>query len=115
MLRFEELIIWRESINYGKGCYEISKTLPKFEMFALGNQLRRAALSVSNNVAEGSVGSSANFKKYINISIGSILETVNILTFANEIGYIGSNTKNSMYEKAEILIKQMRSFSKSLK
>ena len=107
MFRFEELDIWRLSVDYGKGCYAIASEFPKHELFALGSQLRRASLSISNNIAEGSVGSSANFKKYINTAIGSVLETVNILNFAYEIGYINLDIKKEKYNQAELLIKKM--------
>lgn len=102
------------AVEHGKDCYRISRSFPKSEMFALTDQLKRAAVSISNNVAEGSVGSKANFIKYIMIAIGSTLETVNILNFAAEIGYIDQNFKLEMYEKAEKLIRKLRSFQNSL-
>ncbi len=114
MFRFEELQIWRLAVDYGKDCYRIAGGFPKQELYALGDQLRRAGVSVSNNVAEGSVGSQLNFKKYLNIAIASTLETVNILTFASEIGYVKLDVKSEMYEKAEKLIRKIRNFSKSL-
>lgn len=113
MFRFEELEIWRLAVDYAKDCYIISDRFPKQE-FSLKDQLRRAAISISNNIAEGSVGSSINFKRYINISIGSVLETVNIINFAFEIEYIDKMIKTDMYNKAEKLIRKLRSFSKSL-
>lgn len=115
MFRFEELEIWRSAVDYGKECYKIANNFPQKEMYALGDQLRRAGISISNNIAEGSVGSSINFKRYLNIAIASILETVNILNFSQEIGYNDLVARNDMYEKAERLIRKIRSFSKSLK
>lgn len=114
MFRFEELEIWKQAIEYGKECYKISHSLPTEERYSLSDQLRRAGLSVSNNIAEGSVGSSANFKKYLITSIGSILETVNILHFALSIGYVKEPVRAGMYTKAERLIKMIRGFSRSL-
>lgn len=114
MFRFEELEIWRLAVDYGKECYKISEQFPKHELFALGDQLRRSALSISNNIAEGSVGSTANFRKYIHTAIGSALETVNLLNFAFENKYITLDMKEEMYKKAEVLVKKMHSFSRSL-
>jgi len=114
MFRFEELEIWRLAVDYGKGCYKIAEKFPKHETFSLSDQLRRAAISISNNVAEGSVGSSLIFKRYITIAIGSILETVNIINFASEINYVNADDKKEMYQKAELLIKKIRSFKNSL-
>ena len=114
MFRFEQLEIWRLAVDYAKDCYKIASEFPKFENYSLGDQLRRAAISISNNIAEGSVGSTANFKKYMITALGSTLETVNILNFAYEIQYINLKTKDAMYEKAEKLIRKLRNFSKSL-
>lgn len=114
MFRFENLQIWQLAVQYGKECYIISRDFPKDETYALQDQLRRAAISISNNIAEGSVGSKLNFKKYLNIAIGSIMETVNILNFAYEINYIDLALRNEMYEKAEALVRKARSFSNSL-
>ena len=115
MFRFEQLEIWRLAVDYGKDCYKIAGLFPKHETFALGDQLRRAAISVSNNVAEGSVGSTLTFKRYVTIAIASVLETVNILNFAYEVDYVKSPIREEMYEKAEKLIRKLRNFSKSLK
>lgn len=113
MFRFEQLEIWKLSVEYAKDCYVIADKFPKQD-FSLKDQLKRAGISISNNIAEGSVGSSLNFKRYINISIGSVLETVNIINFAYEIGYINIKVKEEMYEKAEKIIRKLRNFSKSL-
>lgn len=114
MFRFEKLEVWQLAISYGKDCYEIASKFPSYEKFGVGDQLRRATLSISNNIAEGSVGSSLQFRKYITIAIASTLETVNILRFVYEINYIGAHTKDEMYEKAERLIRKLTNFSKSL-
>lgn len=114
MFRFEELQIWRLSVDYGRDCYRVAKDFPQHELYALGDQLRRAALSISNNIAEGSVGSNANFKKYLITAVGSTLETVNLLNFASEVGYLARKDRDLMYTKAEILIKKIHAFSNSL-
>jgi four helix bundle protein len=114
MFRFEGLEVWKLAVEFGKECYKLTDTFPKYENFGLSDQLRRAGVSISNNITEGSVGSSANFKKYIITAIGSTLETVNILNFSYEIGYIDLKTKTKMYEKAERLIKKLHSFSRAI-
>lgn len=113
MFRFENLEIWGLAVAYGKNCYTLANIFPKYEQYSLADQLRRAGLSISNNIAEGSVGSSANFKKYLNTAIASALETVNIINFAFEVGYIKKEQRDNMYEEAEKLIRKMRSFANS--
>ena len=114
MFRFETLEIWKLAVAYGKRLYKIAEKFPKTETFALADQLKRAAVSVSNNIAEGSGGTDKDFCNFLNISVKSVLETVNILHFAQELGYINSTTKEEHYKEAETLIKKIRAFKKVL-
>jgi len=115
MFRFEELEIWELSQDYARDCYSLASHFPKEEKYALADQLRRAAVSISNNIAEGSAFSNAKFKSFLDISIGSTLETVNIISFAIRSGYLGASEKDVMYEKAEKLVRKIRSFKNYLK
>lgn len=114
MFRFEQLEIWRLSITYGKKLYKISLQFPGEEKFALADQLRRSAVSISNNIAEGSGGSSKDFINFLNIAVKSTLETVNILYFAKENEYINKELQTELYQEAETLIKKIRAFKRSL-
>lgn len=99
MFRFEQLDIWKDSV-----------------MFAMCDQLKRASVSISSNVAEGS-GSSSNkdFKNYLSISIKSIFETVNLLIIAKQNKYISDVSFDVLYKRAEIMTKRIQSFRNSLK
>lgn len=114
MFRFEGLEIWTLAIDYAKSSYIIARKFPDYEKFSLADQLRRASISISNNIAEGSVGSAANFRKYLITSIGSTLEVVNIIHFSRVMEYITQEEKEKMYCGAEELIKKLHSFSNSL-
>jgi four helix bundle protein len=114
MFRFEGLEVWQLAIAYGKCCYGIASVFPKCENYGLSDQLRRAAVSVSNNIAEGSAGSTANFKKYIIMAIGSVFETVSIFRIAFGVEYVSFQTREDAYEEAEKLVRKLRNFSKSL-
>jgi four helix bundle protein len=114
MFRFEQLDIWKIAVDYAKDCYKIADSFPKKENFALADQLRRASISISNNIAEGSAFSTAKFRNYLDISIGSTLETVNIINFAIEADYLDKNRKAKFYEEAEKIIRKIRSFKNSL-
>jgi four helix bundle protein len=114
MFRFETLEIWGLAVAYGKRLYKVAEKFPKTETFALADQLKRAAVSISNNIAEGSGGSNKDFSNFLNISIKSILETVNILHFAQELNYINATIKDEFYKEAETLIRRIRAFRKTL-
>lgn len=114
MFRFEQLDIWRLSIEYGKNCYDLTKQFLEYERYGLSDQLRRASVSISNNIVEGSTGSNRNFTSYLERAIGSALETVNIIYFAVYLGYLKQNDFETLYLQAESLIKKIRSFKKTL-
>lgn len=113
--RFESLDIWKSAGGYGSTLYDVAETFPKNEMFAMGDQLRRAALSISNNIAEGS-GSASNkdFINFLNIAIKSAFETVSILYMAKKRGYITLAQRQKLYAQAEILVKKIQAFKKTL-
>ncbi len=114
--RFEDLEIWKESVKYGISIYEQTKKLPKEELFGLNSQLKRASLSISSNIAEGSGGDSVkDFCKFLDISIKSTLETVSQLIFAKEIGYLEESTVTQLHDTAEVLVKRIRGFKTYLK
>lgn len=116
MFRFEKLEIWHESITYGKNIYKIADQLPRNEEFGLKSQLKRAALSISSNIAEGSGSNSKkDFANFLNIAVKSTIETVSQLKFGQEMNYFHATDVTSLYNQAEILIKRIKAFSNSLK
>lgn len=114
MFRFEGLEIWQLALEYAEKLYAVARGFPDVERFALADQLRRAAISVSNNIAEGSGGTDREFRNFLSMSIKSTFETTNILIFAERLGYISQIKKSSLYSEAELLIRKMRSFRNSL-
>ena len=77
MFNFEKLEVWQKAIDFGDLIYFETRRFPSDERFGLTNQLRRAATSVSSNIAEGSSRSSKNeFARFIEIAAGSLFEVV---------------------------------------
>lgn len=115
MFKFEKLQIWKEAVEYGKEVYKTADTFPKTEQFGLIAQIKRATVSISSNIAEGS-GSPSNkhFAHFLDISMGSLIETVSQLMFARELHYIDEPNLNRHYTQAETLMRRMQSFKKSL-
>ena len=116
MFRFEKLEIWELGIEYGNRLYDVAETFPKSEQFSLTSQLKRATVSISNNIAEGSgAATSKDFKNYLDIAIKSSLETVNILFFAQRRKFVQEGSRLELYEEAKKLIRKIRSFKKTLR
>ncbi|MBV9242164.1 MAG: four helix bundle protein [Acidobacteria bacterium] len=81
--------------------YEMTKGFPREETYGLVSQLRRAAISVPSNIAEGACNRSADqFRNFLAISIGSLNEIDTQLTLANRIGYVDGQT----YSRIQALV-----------
>lgn len=114
--RFERLEVWKMSIQYGLKIYRVTQSFPKEELFCLTSQLRRAAISISSNIAEGSGSASVkDFCNFLDIAIKSTLETVSQLIFAKELGYLDEEKFNKLYEESEVLVKRIRGLKSYLK
>ena len=88
-MTYRDLIVWQKSISLTKKTYEIVKLLPKEELYALSDQMRRAAISVPSNIAEGhSRDTTKDFIRFLSISKGSLSELETQLFLCIEIGYL---------------------------
>jgi four helix bundle protein len=113
--RFLDFPVYKDLKDFIKEVYRISSKFPKEEQFGLTNQMRRAAVSIALNIAEGSDrGSDNEFKRFIDISIGSLNEVVAILDIALDNGFINGNQYDTMFDRAELIVKQLSGFKKSL-
>jgi len=72
---FKDLLVWQKSVELAKEMYSLTKDLPSQEMFGLTSQMRRAAVSIPSNIAEGSKrGSKKDFSQFLRIASGSAAE-----------------------------------------
>ena len=89
MLSFEKLEAYQWARKYVRLVYRLSDCFPAKEDYALTSQIRRAAVSVTSNIAEGTSRSSQKDKvHFLEIAYGSLLETVSQLQIAMDVGYI---------------------------
>lgn len=87
--KFEDLDVWRESQSFAVEIYRITRSFPKDELYSMTNQLRRAATSISANIAEGFGRETKKDKLYFyTIAYGSLLEVKNFLYLAQKLDYI---------------------------
>ena len=113
--RFENLAIWNDAVTFASSVYEILKVFPKTETFALADQLRRAVVSISANIAEGSGSASQrDFANYISIALKSLHEVVSLLAVAHKNSYIDEASYKKLYSEAESLAKRIQAFRNSL-
>jgi len=86
---FEELAVWRKAVDFASFVYKTTDSFPADERYGLVSQMRRAAISVSSNLAEGtSRNSRLDFARFVEIAYGSLLEVLSQATVAKELGYL---------------------------
>jgi len=102
MFNFEKLDAWQHAIEFADGVYEKTRPFPTEERFGLTNQMRRAAVFVSSNIAEGSSRSSrTDFARYVEISTGSLFEVVSQAFIARRQGFLSQSDFDQLYQQAE--------------
>ena len=88
MASYRELIAWQKAMTLAETVYEVTRSFPADERFGLTNQLRRAAVSVPSNIAEGHGRQSrADFVRFLRIALGSVREIETQLLLAGRLGF----------------------------
>jgi four helix bundle protein len=102
MFNFEKLEVWQKASDFGDLVYLETRRFPSDERFGLTNQLRRAATSVSSNIAEGSSRSSKNeFARFTEIAAGSLFEVVSQSFIARRQQFLNEASFRIIYTAAE--------------
>ena len=108
MYAFERLETWNLSIDRTVRIYEHTDQFPPKEQYGLSQQVRRAAVSISSNLAEGSGRiSKKDQAHFFNIAYSSLMEVLNQLIIANKIGYLEAERLASMRARIEMLSKKI--------
>lgn len=110
---FRELNIWREAMDIAKEVYAIAKSFPDDEKFGLTSQIKRCAISIVSNIAEGS-GRTSNkeFTHFLNIALSSSYELETQLLIANDLF---DNDYSKSIERLHQLQKMIGGFKRILK
>ena len=112
--RFEDMPVWQDAQDFAVLIYELTKSFPKDELYSLTNQMRRAASSVSANIAEGfGRNTSKDHANFYRIAYGSLLETKNFIYLSKRLGYIESEVR--FVSDVENLQKQIQGIIKYFK
>ena len=92
---FREYPVWNEAVDYATFVYEVTSQMPWFEKKGLCDQLQRAAVSISSNIAEGAARSSdADFAHFLDFALGSAFEVETQLKIAKNVGYFDNLDAN---------------------
>ncbi len=115
MHNFRNLKIYQRAINFAVEIYKISKLFPKDEMYGLVSQIRRAVVSISLNIAEGSGNNSEKeFKRFLEIALRSDYEVMTCLEIALRLNYLKKEDYDNLVVEADEIAAMIVGFSKSL-
>ena len=102
MFNFEKLEVWNKAIEFADLIYRASRTFPNEERFGLTNQMRKAAVSISSNLAEGTSRSSkTDYARFVEIATGSLFEVVSQAFLARRQQYLREEDFAAIYGAAE--------------
>jgi four helix bundle protein len=89
MESFKDLIIWQKGMDLVSDVYELTKSFPKEELYGLTSQIRRAAISIPTNIAEGwGRGTTKNYIQFLEIARGSLYELNTLIIISHNLKYI---------------------------
>ena len=111
---FEKLEVWKFSIEFAKKVYEITESFPDIEKFGLVSQIRRAVVSLSSNVAEGSAKQSLKDQaRFTEMAFGSLMEILNQMILSFKLKFIKEKDYIDIRNYIENLSRQLNALKKS--
>ena len=115
MEKFKELKVWQKSHNLVIEAYQITKNFPKEEIYCLVNQMRRAAISIPANIAEGSKRKTSKDRgHFIIIAVTSLEELKYYFLLAADLKYISSKKSDELLEQSRKIGRMLTGFYNSL-
>ena len=113
--RFEKLEVWQEARKINQVIYRLTRKFPRHEVFAMTSQIRRAAISVSSNIAEGSGrNSDKDFAHFLEQAYASLMEVASVFFLGLDEGYVTEVELDPLFDEMERLAKRIASLNRSL-
>ena len=111
---YKELIAYQKGYELAKEVYQTTRNFPKEELYSLTIQLRRSAVSVPSNIAEGYMRGSKEYIQFLKIALGSCAELETQLSLSFDIGYCREGDFKRMYDLNIEVTKLLRSYLRTL-
>lgn len=113
-LKLENLLIYQRSLDFSYKIYSLTQKWPKEHLFGLTDQLRRASLSISLNIAEGYGRTRKDFQRFLLISRGSCFECIPITEIAYKLNLLSADQQKTLYNELIEISKMISSLHKKL-
>jgi four helix bundle protein len=112
---FEKLTVWQDAKNFAIEIYHLTGNFPSDEKFGLISQLRRAIISVTSNIAEGSSRSSRKDQSHFyTMAFSSLIEVLSQLIISKDLGYLNDNQLIFFREEVEKVSNKLNALRKSI-
>lgn len=113
---FRQYPVWNDAVAYATYIYQVTDKMPWFEKKGICDQLRRAAVSISSNIAEGCAKpSDVDFARFLDQALGSAYEVETQLVISQNVGYIGENQNEELINKNKDIQKQLVALIRSIR
>jgi len=115
MKTHRDLPVWSHSIDFVEKIYLLTQGFPSEERYGLVSQLRRSAISIPSNIAEGAArGSTKEYIYFTRVSLGSVAELETQLIVSQRLGYVESSDLLQLLEERASIARQLQTLLKSL-
>jgi len=110
----KELTAYQKAYQLVLLIYEMTGKFPKIEMYGLANQMRRCAVSIPSNIAEGYMRGSKEYIQFLKIALGSAAELETQLSLSKDLGFTSVETFEEVHHLNEEVIKLLRSYIRKM-
>jgi four helix bundle protein len=108
MQHYRELVVWRKGMALAKQCYQVTKAFPRSEIFGMTSQIRRAAVSIPANVAEGHARAhTKEYMHHLSIARGSLAELETHLLLSKDVGLLSEEALQDCLRLADEISKML--------
>jgi four helix bundle protein len=112
---YRDLEVWQKGVVLTKNIYQATGGFPAEEKFGLVSQMRRAAVSIPSNIAEGHARSStAEFQRYIMIAMGSVAELETQIIISVDLGFLSATVRSNLLEQLDDIGRMLRGLHQAL-
>ena len=113
---YKDLQIYKRSYNAAVDIYKVTRRYPETEKYALSSQMQRASTSIALNIAEGYAkkGSQAEFKRFLQMAVGSANEMNVLLDFSKDLGYINEVEYEKFSKEYDEIGRMLNSFARTI-
>ena len=116
MTNFRDLKVWQSAMQLAQAIYSLTAGFPKSEVYGLSSQIRRAAVSVPSNIAEGHArDSTREYLRFISIAMGSLAELETQLLLSEKLSYLRPTGLQDLLAQADEIGRMLRGLQKTLK